>query len=57
MIAELHELSLKSFELCKEKNVSLQVHWVPREENRCADALSCIIDLMCEEFSLKFFIS
>ena len=38
MINELHELSLKIFKYCKENQISLQVQWVPRDQNDKADA-------------------
>ena len=40
----LHKLALDIFFLAKEHNITIDVDWIPREENEIADYLSKIVD-------------
>jgi hypothetical protein len=51
MNLELQHLSLDIFRLYKDNNISLEVQWVPREENAQADLLSRQID--CDDWGVS----
>ena len=44
MNVELHEIALSIFNLCVQNRISLDVQWVPRSANDCADFVSRLID-------------
>ena len=44
MKLELQELAFGIFEFCKKHNISVNIQWIPREENEKADYLSKLID-------------
>ncbi|VDI24888.1 Hypothetical predicted protein [Mytilus galloprovincialis] len=44
MNSELQVLAIEIFNLCVQNNISIEVEWVPREENKLADFYSKIFD-------------
>ena len=40
----LHDIALQIFEFCALNAVKLEIEWVPREGNQCADFMSRVID-------------
>ena len=54
-IPDLQKVALTIFEICVLNNISLYIHWIPREENQRADALSRIIDVDDWGISFEFF--
>ncbi|CAG2209771.1 unnamed protein product [Mytilus edulis] len=44
MKLDLQVISLDIFHICLNNNIVLEVEWIPRNENTCADALSKIFD-------------
>ncbi|CAC5361265.1 unnamed protein product [Mytilus coruscus] len=54
----LQVISLDIFQICLNNNIVLEVEWIPRNENTCADALSKIFDfddLAVSQNIFKFF--
>ena len=54
-VPELHNLSVSLFEFCKLHNISLDVQWIPRNQNEVADVLSREIDFDDWGVSRTFF--
>lgn len=54
-IKELQEISLDIFDCCRVQNISLNIKWIPREQNEKADLLSRIIDVDDWGISRDFF--
>ena len=52
----LHNMSIDIASLCRRKSISLQIQWVPREENVLADQISKEIDFDDWGVSHKFFV-
>ena len=44
MVKDLHGIALNIFFLTSQRNIQLDVNWLPREQNSQADFLSKIID-------------
>ena len=55
MIKQLQDMSLEIFNFCRENQISLQVQWVPRNENEHADELSRLVDFDDWGVSVGFF--
>ena len=55
MKLELQSLAIEIFNLCIRKNISLEVEWIPREQNQTADAYSKVFDYDDWSISDKFF--
>ena len=53
--SELQSLAIEIFNLCIIKNISLEVEWIPREQNQTADAYSKGFDYDDWSISDKFF--
>ena len=51
----LHKIALKIFRLCIQRQIDLQVAWIPRTLNERADLLSRVIDLDDCSVSQEFF--
>ena len=55
MKSELQSLATEIFNLCIRKNISLEVEWIPREQNQTADAYSKVFDYDDWSISDKYF--
>lgn len=55
MKLELQKLALSIFEFCKRHNISVNIQWIPREDNEKADYLSKLIDYDDWGVSVDFF--
>ena len=44
MKSELQSLAIEIFNLCIRKHISIEVEWIPREQNQTADAYSKVFD-------------
>lgn len=44
MKADLQEMAFNIFSLCRKHNISVNIQWIPRDDNQKADYLSIIID-------------
>ena len=53
--SELQSLAIEIFNLCIRKHISLEVEWIPREQNQTADAYSKVFDYDDWSISDKFF--
>lgn len=51
MKSDLHTLSIEVYNLCSQKNIDLQVQWIPRELNTEADEISREID--CDDWGVS----
>ena len=55
MKSELQSLAIEIFNICIRKNISIEVEWIPREQNQTADAYSKVFDYDDWSISDKFF--
>ena len=55
MKSELQSLAIEIFNLCIRKNISIEVEWIPREQNQTADAYNKVFDYDDWSISDKFF--
>lgn len=46
MVKDLHDIALNVFFLTSQRNIQLDVNWLPREQNSQADFLSKVIDFV-----------
>jgi hypothetical protein len=44
MKSELQSLAIEIFNVCIRKNISIEVKWIPREQNQTADAYSKVFN-------------
>lgn len=44
MVDELHQLAMNIFSVCVKYGILLEVQWIPRNYNDCADSYSRIFD-------------
>lgn len=42
---EIQKVALKIFEICRQREITLKMNWIPRSENKQADELSRIVDI------------
>lgn len=54
MVKELHDIALDVFLLTSQRNIQLDVNWLPREQNSQADFVSKIIDFDDYSVMTKF---
>ena len=55
MKSELQSLAIEIFNLCIRKNISIEVEWIPREQNQTADAYDKVFDYDDWSISDNFF--
>ena len=56
MKSELLSLAIEIFNLCIRTNISIEVEWIPREQNQTADAYSKVFDYDDWSISISFLI-
>lgn len=52
---DLQKLAFSIFEICLKNNISLELDWIPREQNEKADFLSKLVDYDDWGISVEFF--